>query len=1028
MGASGSSLMKRVITTVLCVCLAFQLAPRAIAQGSADLEAQLMETLESRRRVAAAALESIDPALVDVEALGLALSFEDAAAIVDHVTSTIRYETYAGLLRGPQGTLVARAGNALDQSVLLANLLGDAGYQTRVALGRLDENGAGRLLASMFRPSGVTSASAPDERALADLASRAGVSQAELEQALRSRESFDLTTHPDYQRASSARDDILASLEAAGLAVGGDVTSDLLKEARDYAWVEYRLSADDPWEAAHPAFADQAPPEVSADRYLEGAVPAELTHRLRVEVFVERKLGERLETSPLMDPWEIPAANLFGMNLSIGNVPIGVEDGTTIDQLGTELADVTFYVPQLNGSLPPGAQAFDLLGNVVPPDVLGGGRAGVFQTEGERFGRAAGALGGMDGPATEEAVALTAEWIDFTLVGPNGDETRHRRFLFDRLTPRSRVDGGTDLQDKSVLLDGILTQFDFVVVSGGLSPDYVVREAAEQALNYVDVLERLMAAGPIPDDAAADAALTEILADLRVRAHLNLVAGFDAVGGTAPSPSGSDGGAVTAHAYRAQPTIVALEQAVTPGEIVTYEFGVDIVNNRRRFLEARGDQVVTAPVRAVLAGAWETALERALVAGLAGDGDITQGTYETVTAAGGSLLVVSPGDVAALDALDVPASALPALTRDLDNGYALVLPEGPLPDGTDLAWWRVDTRTGETLGVTAAGRGQDATEEAELETLIGVSIIGVVAGLLISEFLKPCWRLTGEAYRTCMCKVGVELALLAGLGAGLALGLAGAVVVSVVVVIGTLIFAGGTNANRCESRQALLTPSSISRAALLAGEGTTSTRIRKRRRSETVDRRRTWFARRLAAAVIAGLAFLGASVATAQQFTVTGTVTGTLAGEERTWYALEYQSQAEEGADGTSWLRNMGFGPVTLLSFEVEAHAQQAYGIEGTLLLSGMLGSLDCPCVADEVDIRYISTPSMLEDVYAMLEGELVVATLEMSDDGTYRVTGTFRALLGHVEDLRTDEPDPEQTIEVAGEFALDRVLSDEGM
>src|SRR5690606_30442771 len=98
--------------------------------------AQLMETLESRRRVAAAALESIDPALVDVEALGLALSFEDAAAIVDHVTSTIRYETYAGLLRGPQGTLVARAGNALDQSVLLANLLGDAGYQTRVALGR----------------------------------------------------------------------------------------------------------------------------------------------------------------------------------------------------------------------------------------------------------------------------------------------------------------------------------------------------------------------------------------------------------------------------------------------------------------------------------------------------------------------------------------------------------------------------------------------------------------------------------------------------------------------------------------------------------------------------------------------------------------------------------------------------------------------------------------------------------------------------------------------------------------------------
>lgn len=194
-----------------------------------------------------------------------------------------------------------------------------------------------------------------------------------------------------------------------------------------------------------------------------------------------------------------------------------------------------------------------------------------------------------------------------------------------------------------------------------------------------------------------------------------------------------------------------------------------------------------------------------------------------------------------------------------------------------------------------------------------------------------------------------------------------------------------------------------------------------------MERVRTRTTRRWQALVVACLAVVATPVAMAQ-FTVTGTVTGTLAGEERTWYALEYQAQDQGGADGTTWLRNLGFGPVTLLGFEVEAHAQETFGIEGTLLLSGMLASLDCPCVADEVDISYISTPSMLEDVYAMLEGELVVTTLEMSDDGTYRVTGTFRALLGLVEDLRTDEPDPDQTIEVAGEFALDRVLSDEGM
>src|SRR5688572_3380542 len=39
------------------------------------------------------------------------------------VAEQIRYQPYAGLLRGAEGTLMARAGNAADQAVLLAALL-----------------------------------------------------------------------------------------------------------------------------------------------------------------------------------------------------------------------------------------------------------------------------------------------------------------------------------------------------------------------------------------------------------------------------------------------------------------------------------------------------------------------------------------------------------------------------------------------------------------------------------------------------------------------------------------------------------------------------------------------------------------------------------------------------------------------------------------------------------------------------------------------------------------------------------------
>lgn len=63
-------------------------------------------------------------------------------------------QPYAGVLRGPEGTLAARAGNALDQALLLARLLVDAGYGAEVALTTLPEDAARDVLATL-RPAGA---------------------------------------------------------------------------------------------------------------------------------------------------------------------------------------------------------------------------------------------------------------------------------------------------------------------------------------------------------------------------------------------------------------------------------------------------------------------------------------------------------------------------------------------------------------------------------------------------------------------------------------------------------------------------------------------------------------------------------------------------------------------------------------------------------------------------------------------------------------------------------------------------------
>ena len=74
---------------------------------------------------------------VDLDELGFALG-GDAETIIDWVRQNISFQQYPGMLRGAYGTLITRPGNALDQAMLLARLLGDAGYEIRIARGKLE--------------------------------------------------------------------------------------------------------------------------------------------------------------------------------------------------------------------------------------------------------------------------------------------------------------------------------------------------------------------------------------------------------------------------------------------------------------------------------------------------------------------------------------------------------------------------------------------------------------------------------------------------------------------------------------------------------------------------------------------------------------------------------------------------------------------------------------------------------------------------------------------------------------------------
>jgi len=109
-------------------------ATREIARANLDAFFELMGQIPG----------TLDRSQFDLEARLDALGW-DESNVIEAIAAQIAFQPYRGLLRGAVGTLMSRAGNALDQAVLLATLIKDAGLEARIAHGALSAADARRL-------------------------------------------------------------------------------------------------------------------------------------------------------------------------------------------------------------------------------------------------------------------------------------------------------------------------------------------------------------------------------------------------------------------------------------------------------------------------------------------------------------------------------------------------------------------------------------------------------------------------------------------------------------------------------------------------------------------------------------------------------------------------------------------------------------------------------------------------------------------------------------------------------------------
>lgn len=692
------------------VLIVLGLSPAAVrAQEPArdPISDELMRAIQNVALATLSFAEAVRPAIdrsaFEQDSLLDRLEFDDAE-IVRFVREEIAYEPYVGVLRGAHGTLLARAGNALDQSVLLATLLNDAGFEAVIRGGTLPAAEAERLLRMLAdRPAPPA---AIDEAVIEAAQSQWDESIAALlEVESREGRELELTMEHVLEGIKIDRDELLAALDEAGVVLGDAAAqAGLVSEASEYFWVEYRDGPAIPWTAVHPAFGRASGPTVEAAATYAGDLPAELTHRLRLELVVEQRFGDEITTAALMDPMEFPSANVAGRSLTLMLLPDTLlraepaADGTSPE------AETRFLVPLIDNGLPQGARALALNGTPVPPELIQVSPAGIFETVGVEFEAAASALHGLGGTDddAEDLVAIESVRLLVTLVHPTQDERTIERVLYQAPGETPLDEGADETARRAALVSELARSHSLGFVTGSLSPAYVLDETLGE-------LERI---GPLIR-ALSDTAFECESLDCRALPELE------------PSPSG--GSAATAVAwfdtampragesvlYRDAPNVVRVSRPLFP-DTSPVPGVFDIVSNARRAFRLEPGGPVPAPDLVLLAGVAETHLER-IQPGFQGLGSTIERPVGDRRA---RPLDVRSGDAAALDE---GAAVETAMISDALSSRSVVITAARNDDRAELplGWWEVDPRTGRTLGMARHG-GQSLTEV--------VVLLGVVAG------------------------------------------------------------------------------------------------------------------------------------------------------------------------------------------------------------------------------------------------------------------------------------------------------------
>jgi hypothetical protein len=669
---------------------------------------QVLEGLEKRNRAIFQASQEIARDTFDPQAIVDNVG-EDPISLFEWVRDETVLIPYQGSLRGPVGVLMDRCGNSLDRALLLHELLRLSGHEVRLAQGSLTENKANGILDNI--PDAQKNIQ--DKKSETDFENLINIYSQEYDIAAQELQEIQKNLVKEKERVSkiilkrvSEQTEALSTLlKVNPRKEHGKERASLLEDLKDHWWIQVEENGN--WLDLDPAIRDGKPGDTLTsikNTWDAEDLDEDLFHLLTIRIIVERWEEGGLKEETVLEHTMQPS-NLIGERIELHHDPLDWPKDDELynsDQPIKNLKDTAInlkeWIPTLTiGSEKIGKQSFTKSGKV--------NKKPGEKTEQKSGGIAGGLLGTLGGSKAKSdgTSKLTAEWIEFEIRSPGQPYGKIRRSIFDLIGPAKRTSSPIDepqFSDTQILKRNllILGRTEILPLTCKLSPDFVEYLSAREMLSNMEVLINLVE-------------------DRNTIENEDIIVQLDLI---SPLPGPLYNLALS------RSSLSRFDKEIYLDGLNIFSLQTFLQENSSEELEEFQRTDIIRNDIALLPDSTQNPFMIRMEQGvLDTNGEVehlvpemwTENTaliFSESLKQGIDWLVIHDAEDPALQKTQLPTDAIFRIEQDLANGYVTIVPPKPIPinGNPTTGWWRVDPRTGTTLGMGANGLGQALTQYA----------------------------------------------------------------------------------------------------------------------------------------------------------------------------------------------------------------------------------------------------------------------------------------------------------------------------